>query len=172
MCIPTFQRLFARYVDSFARHRSVLRVLLRAFSPIAVVHLRESLQFPRWRNITQVYRGAHIPWGVVFWNMVAMAIWTVGVFSALYAAYLRPDLRVTSSELSAIINGVATILMFMFIDPYLSMLTDEVAEGKVTEPYFRRSIVWLTGSRVVGTIAAQLLLIPAALSIVAIAEWL
>jgi hypothetical protein len=60
----------------------------------------------------------------------------VGVFSALYAAYLRPDLRVTSSELSAIINGVATILMFMFIDPYLSMLTDEVAEGKVTEPYF------------------------------------
>src|SRR5215467_3059702 len=51
-------------------------------------------------------------------------------------------------------------------------LTDEVAEGKVTEPYFRRSIVWLTGSRVVGTIAAQFLLIPAAFSIVAIAEWL
>ena len=99
-----------------------------------------------------------------------MSIWTVGVFSALYAAYLRPDLRVTSSELSAIINGVATILMF--IDPYLSMLTEEVAEGKVTEPYFRRSIVWLTGSRVMGTIAAQLLLIPAAFSIVAIAEWL
>ena len=172
VCIPTFQRLFARYVDSFARHRSVLRVLLRAFSPIAVIHLRESLQFPKWKNITQVHRGAHIPWGVVFWNMVAMAIWTVGVFSALYAAYLRPDLRVTSSELSAIINGVATILMFMFIDPYLSMLTDEVSEGKVSEPYFRRSIVWLTGSRVMGTIAAQLLLIPAALSIVAIAEWL
>jgi hypothetical protein len=172
VCIPTFQRLFARYVDSFARHRSVLRVFLRAFSPIAVAHVRESLQFPKWRNITQVYRGAHFPWGVVFWNMVAMAIWTVGVFSALYAAYLRPDLRVTSSELSAIINGVATILMFMFIDPYLSMLTDEVADGKVTEPYFRRSIVWLTGSRVVGTIAAQLLLIPAALSIVAIAAWL
>lgn len=172
MCIPTFQRLFARYVESFARHRSVIRVFLRAFSPAAVIHLRESLQFPKWRNITQVRRGSHIPWGVVFWNMVAMAIWTVGVFSALYAAYLRPDLRVTSSELSAIINGVATILMFMFIDPYLSMLTDEVAEGKVTEPYFRRSIIWLTGSRVAGTIAAQLLLIPAALSIVAIAEWL
>jgi hypothetical protein len=26
---------------------------------------------------------------------------------------------VTSSELSSIINGVATFLMFMFIDPYL-----------------------------------------------------
>jgi hypothetical protein len=172
VCIPTFQRLFARYVDAFARHRSVIRVFLRGFSPTAVIHLRDSIQIPDWKNVTHVYRGAHIPWSVVFWNMVAMSIWTVGVFSALYAAYLRPDLRVTSSELSAIINGVATILMFVFIDPYLSMLTDEVAEGKVTEPYFRRSIVWLTGSRVIGTVAAQLLLIPAAFSIVAIAEWL
>jgi hypothetical protein len=37
----------------------------------------------------------------------------------------------------------------MFIDPYLSMLTDELVEGKVDHPYFRRSIVWLTGSRIV-----------------------
>jgi len=62
--------------------------------------------------------------------------------------------------------------MVVFIDPYLSMLTDEVAEGKVTEPYFRRSVVWLTGSRVIGTVMAQLLLIPAALWIVTVAEWL
>src|SRR5215467_9041654 len=172
ICIPTFQRLFARYVESFARHRSVIRVFMRGISRALIAHLRESIQLPDWKNVTHAHRGQHIPWTVVFWNMVAMAIWTVGVFSALYAAYLRPDLRVTSSELSAIINGVATILMFVFIDPYLSMLTDEVAEGKVTEPYFRRSIVWLTGSRVVGTIAAQFLLIPAAFSIVAIAEWL
>jgi hypothetical protein len=132
--IPTFQRLFARYVEAFARHRSVPRVLLRAFTPATVVHLRESIRLPAWRNITDANRGEHIPWSVAIWNTLAMAIWTVGVFSALYAVYLRPDLRVTSSELSAIINGIATILMFVFIDPYLSMLTDEVAEGKVTEP--------------------------------------
>src|SRR5262249_38126276 len=44
ICIPTFQRLFARYVEAFARHRSVVRVLVRAFSPTAVAHLRESFQ--------------------------------------------------------------------------------------------------------------------------------
>jgi hypothetical protein len=99
-----------------------------------------------------------------------MAIWTVGVFAALYAAYLRPELRVTSSQLSAVVNGAATILMFVFIDPYLSMVTDDVAEGRLDEPYFRRSIVWLTGSRLAGTVLAQALLVPAALWIVAIAE--
>jgi hypothetical protein len=171
-CIPTFQRLFARYVEAFARYRSVPRILTRVLSPSGSARFRESIRAPAWKNISNAHRGAHIPWKVVLLNTVAMAIWTVGVFSALYAAYLRPELRVTSSQLSAVINGVATILMFMFIDPYLSLLTDEVVEGKVSDPYFRRSIVWLTGSRIAGTIMAQLLLIPAALWIVTVAEWL
>ena len=171
-CIPTFQRLFAQYVLAFARYRSVPRILTRVFSPSGSAQFRESIRAPAWKNISNAYRGAHIPWKVVLLNTVAMAIWTVGVFSALYAAYLRPELRVTSSQLSAVINGAATILMFMFIDPYLSLLTDEVVEGKVSDPYFRRSIVWLTGSRIAGTIMAQLLLIPAALWIVRVAEWL
>ncbi len=171
-CIPTFQRLFARYVEAFARYRSVPRILTRVFSPSGSAQFRESIRVPAWKNISNAHRGAHIPWKVVLLNTVAMAIWTVGVFSALYAAYLHPELRVTSSQLSAVINGVATILMFMFIDPYLSLLTDEVVEGKVSDPYFRRSIVWLTGSRIAGTIMAQLLLIPAALWIVTVAEWL
>jgi hypothetical protein len=171
-CIPTFQRLFAQYVEAFARYRSVPRILTRVFTPAASAHLRESFRVPAWRNITNAHRGTHIPWKVVLLNTIAMTIWTVGVFSAIYAAYLRPELRVTSSQLSAIVNGLATILMFIFIDPYLSMLTDEVVEGKVSDPYFRRSIVWLTGSRIAGTVMAQLLLIPAALCIVTVAEWL
>jgi hypothetical protein len=170
--IPTFQRLFARYVEAFARYRSVPRIFARLFSPSASAQFWKSIRVPTWRNITNAYQDKHIPWTVILLNTVAMAIWTVGVFSALYAAYLRPELRVTSSQLSAIINGVATILLFMFIDPYLSMLTDELVEGKVDDPYFRRSIVWLTGSRIVGTVMAQFLLIPAALWIVTVAEWL
>src|SRR5438874_1839569 len=58
VCIPTFQRLFARYVEAFARHRSMIRVFVRAFSPATVVHLRESVRLPHWRNITHAYRGA------------------------------------------------------------------------------------------------------------------
>jgi regulatory Fis family protein len=53
--------LQAKMRESFARHRSVIRVFLRAFSPTSVIYLRESVQFPDWRNITQVHRGSHIP---------------------------------------------------------------------------------------------------------------
>jgi hypothetical protein len=174
LLIPTFQRLFAICVEAFDRHRSfsrsVLRMALRLFSTRAVAVVREAAAVPEWNNIARVGRGPHIPWSVALLNAVSMAIWTVGVFAALYAAYLRPELRVTSSQLSAVVNGVATILMFVFIDPYLSMVTDDVAEGRVSEAYFRRSIVWLTGSRLAGTVLAQALLVPAASLIVAIAE--
>ena len=105
-------------------------------------------------------------------NTIAMSIWSVGVFAALYAGYLRPELRVTASQMSAVVNGVATILMFAFIDPYLSLMTDDVAAGKVDEPHFRRTVVWLTGSRLAGTVFAQVILVPAALWIVVVAEWL
>jgi len=129
------------------------------------------MALPRWTNVTALGTQA-VPWGVAFANTIAIAIWSVGVFAALYAGYLRPELRVTASQLSAVVNGIATILMFAFLDPYLSFMTDDVAAGKLPEPEFRRSVVVLTGTRVVGTVIAQVILVPAAVWIVTVAEWL
>ena len=99
-----------------------------------------------------------------------MALWTVGVFAPAYAGFLNPDLRLTSGGLSSLINGFATILMFIVIDPQMSVMTDDVVEGKMSESAFRRAIVWLVGGRFAGTILAQVLLIPAATLIVKVAE--
>jgi hypothetical protein len=40
--------------------------------------------------------------------------------SDLYAGSLSPEFRVTASTLSSVINGIATIVLFVFIDPHLS----------------------------------------------------
>jgi len=170
--IPTFQRLFARWVEAFGQRRSPFALLRHVASPAVIAHIREAVVMPRWGNLRTARDRPHIPWIVVAVNTLAMAVWSVGVFAALYAGYLRPELRVTASQMSAVVNGVATILMFVFIDPYLSLMSDDVAAGKVDEPYFRRSVVWLTGSRLAGTVLAQLILVPSALWIVTLAEWL
>ena len=172
LLIPTFQRLLSRWVASVGANRAPASMLRRLASPALVAHVREAAVLPRWSNIAALRSGRHLPWSVVAMNTVAMAVWSVGVFAALYAGYLRPDLRVTASQMSAVVNGIATILMFAFIDPYLSLMTDDVAAGHIQESYFRRSVVWLTGSRLVGTVLAQLILVPAALWIVALADWL
>ena len=172
LLIPTCQRVLARWVTAIGQRRSIWAMARRAASPVWLAHVRESAVMPRWQNIRRAGATPHVSWSVIALNAIAMAVWSVGVFAALYAGYLRPDLRLTASQLSSVVNGMATILMFAFIDPYLSLMTDEVAEGTVAEAQFRRSIVWLTGSRVAGTLLAQIILVPASLWIVAVADWL
>jgi hypothetical protein len=82
--------------------------------------------------------------------------------SALYSGYFDPEFRTTASSLSAIINGFTTILMIVFIDPYLSIMTDDLVLGKTSESLFRKYIVHMVFARLIGTILAQLILIPAA----------
>ena len=69
--------------------------------------------------------------------------------------------RATASNLSADVNGLATILLFVLVDPWLAVLTDDVVEGRASDAQFRRAVVGLIGSRLAGTLAAQLLLVPA-----------
>jgi hypothetical protein len=144
--------------------------MLRIFFKGGLAQLKDVATVPAAANITSIRAARGIsPWVIVL-NVAAIALWTTGVFASLYAGYLNPALRVTSSTLSAVVNGVATILMFVFIDPQMSAMTDDVIEGKTTEPHFRRAVVWLVGSRLAGTMLAQLLLIPAAMLIVSVAE--
>ena len=168
--IPTFQRFFSRAVEHFQIHRSVPRLLLHICFRGGLAQIKDSVSVPASGNVTALRAVHSISGGTIALNVVAVALWTVGVFAALYAGYLNPPLRVTSSTLSSIVNGVATVLMFVIIDPQLSVMTDDVVEGRLSEPSFRRAIVWLVGSRFAGTVLAQLLLLPAAGLIVFIAE--
>ena len=75
-----------------------------------------------------------------------------------------------SSQLAPVINGVATVLMIVFIDPKVSIIADDVAQGLVSEGYFRRSIVLLAGSRLAGTLLAQVILVPSAYFVAMLAD--
>lgn len=162
LLVPTFQRVFTRAVEQFAVHRSIPRLMLQSVSREGFVLLRDSFRLPSRENVFRLRDVRELPKGILLLHMASVAVWTVGVFASLYAGYLAPELRVTASNLSSIINGVATILMFVFIDPHLSVLTDDVVTGRVGEPQFRRCIVGFVGSRLAGTILAQFLLVPSA----------
>jgi Alternate to MurJ len=170
LLIPTFQRVFSRAVLHFQTHRSVPRLLLHIFLKGGVTQLKNVVAVPTTANLTQIRTGSALSPLMIALNVLAIALWTTGVFASLYAGYLDPALRVTSSTLSAVINGGATILMVVFIDPQMSVMTDDVVEGRTTESHFRRAIVWLVGSRLAGTVLAQLILVPAAMLIAGVAR--
>ena len=132
--------------------------------------LRTVASLPVPANVTQMGKGHGISAAMLAMNVLAVALWTIGVFAALYAGYLDPALRVTASQLSSVVNGVATIMMFAFIDPHMSVMTDDVVDGRTSQSQFRRAVVWLVGTRLAGTLLAQLLLVPAAMAIVLVAR--
>jgi hypothetical protein len=160
--IPTFQRLLSKAVINFSENKSVPSLVLKSLSKSGITHLIDSFAMPKMRNITQLKNNKNFPWSVFIMNVLAVAIVTIGVLSAFYAGYINPNLRATASSLSAVINGFATILMFVFIDPYLSAMTDDVIIGKCSDSKFRRFIVYMIIARILGTLLAQVLLIPSA----------
>ena len=149
-------------MDKFSIYKSVPKVILYGFTKSGIASIKENIVIPSSRNISNIDLKSDFPWKVFIMNVVAVAIVTVGVLSSLYAGYFNPDFRTTASSLSAIINGFATILMFVFIDPFLSVMTDEVVLGKTSESLFRKYIVYMVFARVIGTVIAQIILVPAA----------
>jgi Alternate to MurJ len=170
--IPTFQRVFSRAVLHFQAYRSIPKLILHGFFKGGLSYVRDVASVPASANIVNMHKSHGISAWITILNIGAVALWTVGVFAALYAGFLDPSVRVTSSTLSSIINGGATVMMAIFIDPHMSGMTDDVIEGKITESHFRKAIVWLVASRFAGTLLAQLLLIPSAILIVHVARLL
>lgn len=170
LLIPSAQRMFVRAVTLLQRHRSLVRVVWHASHPQRLLRSTCFLALPTAANLRFIQSRGGLSWSFLSLNVLAVALWTVGVFAALYAGVLEPRLALTCSQLSSIINGVATILMFLLIDPQLSMLTDDAIKGSVGQSTFRGAIASLVGARLLGVLLAQVLLLPAALIIVHVAR--
>lgn len=169
--VPTGQRLFARAIGYFQQHRSTAKMVMKTATPTGLKAVRDALHPPSLTHLKNLKLDKGVGWGVLLANCLAQALITVGVVASLYAGYLNPEFRVTASQLSAVINGLATILLFALIDPQLSVMTDDAVEGRVSEALFRRTIVWISVSRLAGTILAQVLLLPSAQVIAWIANY-
>jgi hypothetical protein len=169
LLIPTTQRWFSSAITHFHEHRSMPRLLLHGFTKGGIGYIRKTTTVPKMVHITDMKKPRGISMYIIVLNIFAQALLTVGVIGSLYAGYLNPEYRVTASQLSAVVNGFATILLFVVIDPQLSIMTDDVVSGTVSQSMFRRTITWLSFSRIGGTLLAQAILLPSALLVAYIA---
>lgn len=160
--MPTFIKLFKKAVESFSVYRSIPRIMIHAFSKSGIEQFKESISVPQRQNLSHLKHFRKVPKRIVLLNVIASAISSTGSLASLYAGCLNPELRSTCSVLSPVINGFGTIMMYVFIDPYLSMMTDDVIRGDCSETYFNRCIVFVVGGLIAGPLFAEVLLVPAA----------
>ncbi len=167
--LPTFQRIFTRGVEAFSINKSIFKLMLHSFSKSGVTYIMNSVAIPTKTNFKGV-SFKRLPKRILVYNVLATALLTAGIFSPVYAGSLQPDLNGTCITLASVITGLAAILSALFVDPYLSVLTDDVIAGKYSEADYRGCVIGMVASKIVGSALTFLIFVPAAKLIVIIAK--
>lgn len=156
---PTFVGLFGRIISKLEIEGSIPK-LLTSVTIEQLKNTRKYIKKPKINLYTFRYLG--IPKRFIVMNVFVTAFYTVGVLASLYAGKIVPELSVTASQASGLINGLATILLTVFIDPQLGIITHKATENVEYRNQLGKIYVVLMGSRFVGTLLAQLLIEPGA----------
>ncbi|RHW38744.1 DUF2837 family protein [Lysinibacillus yapensis] len=162
LLLPTFIAVFSRAIVHLAEERGSIPALLKkGFTIPYLRRAKKHIHLPRYAYLKGM-NWRDIPIKLFFINMLITAIYTIGVLSALYASLIVPERETTAVMASGLVNGIATILLIVFIDPKISILADDVINQKGSYVTLKSASIMMVTSRLLGTLLAQLLFIPGA----------
>lgn len=170
LLMPLFLVLFTRGIRSFERRGSIPHALFRLLDPRVLADVLRSAKLPPPRALL-TFPLTPVPRKLLIANTILMGVYAVGVVAAYYASILALDARTTATGLSGLVNGVGTVLFSLFVDPTSAYIVDQTVRGERPQTDVRSMIFWLIITAFIGTVLAQLILVPAADYIATAAHW-
>ena len=157
---PFAVSVFTRAIRKFDEIGSVPRLIVYAFKPSTMARSFRSFKLPNRKSFDGLSLKG-IPQTFLWLNLIMVSIYAIGVLCSLMAGALMPEYRITATQLSGIVNGIATILFTLMVDPVAAHITDQAVRGKRKEGDVRTVVFYIVLGRVVGTlILSQILFIP------------
>ncbi|WP_027409115.1 lipid II flippase Amj family protein [Anoxybacteroides tepidamans] len=169
---PTFINIFSRAIVQLSNQQgSMVTLFFKFFNIAGVKKVVKCFKLPRFTYLKGITFKT-IPKRLFIMNIMISAIFTTGVLSSIYASLLVPNNYAQTALMSSgIINGIATILLTLFIDPKASVLADKVMKNQIDYIYLKSYCLTMVSSKFLGTIVAQFLFIPAAYYVAWFAKW-
>lgn len=162
MLIPTFVRIYDIVIEQMGIHGELSTVIARAANPKRWGTIFGTLTSP-WRQAVSWQALSRLPKGFLIGNVVVLTFMTVGQLASIYAgAALAPEVARTATLLSPLINGIATVTLSIVVDPMSAHIVDETIDGDRPISDVETMTFWLAMGSVFGTMAAQVLFLPAA----------
>ena len=159
--VPFFVSVFTEGIAEFEKIGSLPRLLLGTFHPKNISSMARKFKLPSRKTFSRLSLH-NIPKWFIFWNLLMVSIYAIGVLSSLYAGARVPEYRITATQLSGIVNGMATILLTLLVDPTCALMTDQAIKGKRDENDVRTMVFYLIAGRLLGTLLiSQLIFLPA-----------
>lgn len=157
---PFAVAVFTRAINKFEQLGSVPRLILYGFYPPNLIKVFKLFRLPTVNSLKGISLKG-IPTLFLWLNLFMVSIYAIGVLCSLMAGALIPTYRVTATQLSGIVNGIATILFTLMVDPIAAHITDQAVHGKRKESDVRTVVFYIILGRVVGTlILSQLFFFP------------
>jgi Alternate to MurJ len=161
LAIPTFVMFYLRAIRSLERNGSIPKAALAMFRPATLAAVAGEVKFgvaTRWRELSFKY----VPKDILVLNVMVTAVYGVGIVAAAYASVLQPQAARTAVLSSGLVNGFATIAYNIIVDPASALLTDRAVRGERTIDDVKALVMGLSVTSVIGLLASQLILLPAA----------
>lgn len=172
LLFPTFINIFSRAIVQLSLQRgSIIALFANNLNRKGMKKLFMCFRLPRLKFLKGITLKT-IPKRLFVINVIITAVFTIGVLSSIYASMLVPKYSQAALMSSGIINGIATILLTLFIDPKASVLADRVMKKQSDYIYLKSYSLTMVSSKLLGTILAQLLFIPAAYYVAWFAKWI
>lgn len=159
---PTFVNIFELAIKNFLHVGSIPKMFFMTItSPRRMMKLIKCIRIPNLK-MTQNISLKNIPKTFLLLNGFVASIYTIGVLASLLAGAYLPDLRATAIQLSGIVNGIATIMFTLLVDPAGARITDQAVHSSRANSDVKSVVVFLMLSRMIGIlIISQIIFFPA-----------
>lgn len=156
----TGEKIFSKWIEIFDKKKNIISTFIYSLNLKTIYFLFSCLSLPKFYLDKDLLR--KVP-SMVFWSScIVGAFWTTGVLSAIYASVIVPEFARTATILSGIVNGVATILYSIFLDPIIANITDKVYNEQEKIEYLY-NVIWVSIiASILGTLLAHFVLYPGA----------
>ncbi len=168
---PTMIKIYDLAINNFLKIGSLPRMFAYTLmSPRKMLKISKCFTLPRLSMLKDISL-KNLPKKFLVLNCFVASIYAIGVLASLLAGAYLPDLRATALMLSGIVNGVATIMFTLMVDPTGARITDQAVHGVRPAADVKSVVFYLIFSRMIGLlIISQIILMPSVSYIMAIAK--
>ena len=171
LLVPTLSRIIARGVESYEQRGSLPRVIVRGTSVQGLWRMRDAWKAPDPKSVRQSRRSPFSKRFLIA-SVLVTAIHTASNPAALYASAMVPEGVRTASSLTPLFNAFSTVLMIFVVDPIAALINDQTLTRERPLRDATYLTIWQLGARLLGTVLAQLLLLPTGTLLAAFTRWL
>jgi len=160
LLMPTFVEIYKKGINGMEKFGSLPKLIINSFNPKYIKKWIECLRKPSLMGVTLKSLN-EIPKTFIYANVIVISIYTVGVLCALYSSAVNSEYARQTTLLSSVVNGVATILIALIVDPMSSLITDQAVAGERPLRHVKIMAVFLIAGMFAGTLISQLIFLPA-----------